>query len=110
MSSDAVWALAREMHRLESTVVSMILESMGVPERVATLPLAVTNLVVRLNHYGARPDPVPVANGVTAGLTPACSQSHGELKNRVNTRRIFCAKHETRVSAFSVLSSPTYTQ
>jgi hypothetical protein len=58
-----VWTLAWEIHRLESTVVSMILDSMGMPERMATLSLAATNLIVQLNHYGTRPKPVPVVNG-----------------------------------------------
>lgn len=51
---EAVSAAAREMERLGSAVVRMVLESLGVPERVAASPLPAVNRMVRLSfaaHY-----------------------------------------------------------
>ncbi|TVU06037.1 hypothetical protein EJB05_49227, partial [Eragrostis curvula] len=59
---EPVSASAREMQRLGSAVVRMVLlESLGLLELVAASPHAAVNHTVRLTHYAARPD--ATANG-----------------------------------------------
>ncbi|TVU06035.1 hypothetical protein EJB05_49225, partial [Eragrostis curvula] len=61
---EAVSAAARELQRLESAVVRMVLESLGLPEKVAASPHA-HEKHVRLFHYAAQPNATATGGGLS---------------------------------------------